>query len=92
MGPAGYGGGAGYFITLHGTGTGRDCFYPHLRRGTTVVREGQRVRTGQPLAQVGQTGDAIGSHLHFEIWVGRWFAGGSTIDPLPDLLRWDSWS
>jgi hypothetical protein len=88
----GSGGAAGYYITLHGNGTGRDYFYAHLRPGTTLVSEGQRVFTGQLIGQVGHTGDAVGSHLHFEIWEGGWWAGGHTIDPLPDLRRWDAWS
>jgi hypothetical protein len=88
----GSGGAAGDYVTLHGNGTGRDYFYAHLRPGTTLVREGDRVLTGQMIGQVGHTGDAVGSHLHFEIWEGGWWAGGHTIDPLPDLLRWDAWS
>ena len=87
----GYGGAAGYFIALHGD-VGRDYFYAHLRPGTTLVSDGQRVKTGQLLGQVGHTGDAVGSHLHFEMWVGGWWSGGHTIDPLPSLLRWDAWS
>ena len=80
-----------YFIALHGD-VGRDYFYAHLRPGTTLVSDGQRVKTGQLLGQVGHTGDAVGSHLHFEMWVGGWWSGGHTIDPLPSLLRWDAWS
>ena len=88
----GYGAAAGYYIALHGD-AGRDYFYAHLRPGTTLVGDGQHVRTGQLLGQVGHTGDAVGSHLHFEMWVGGWWSGtGYTIDPLPSLLRWDTWS
>jgi hypothetical protein len=25
----------------------------------------------------------------FELWKGRWFAGGSRTDPLPHLRAWD---
>lgn len=39
--------------------------YAHLSEIT--VRQGQQVATGDPIGAVGQTGVAIGSHLHFEI-------------------------
>jgi murein DD-endopeptidase MepM/ murein hydrolase activator NlpD len=43
--------------------------YAHLSE--VLVKEGQRVQTGQVLGTVGQTGVAIGPHLHFEVRVGR---------------------
>ncbi len=42
--------------------------YAHLRRIDVVA--GQAVESGQPLGEVGQTGVAIGPHLHFEVRVG----------------------
>jgi murein DD-endopeptidase MepM/ murein hydrolase activator NlpD len=57
-----------------------------------VVREGQRIRTGQRIGEVGSTGGSSGPHLHFEIWRGAWFDGGEAIDPLPYLTAWDRWS
>ena len=61
----------------------------HLK-APALVEKGERVRTGQPIGYVGDTGDARGCHLHFEMWSGPgWYSGGSPFDPLPDLLSWD---
>ena len=80
--------GAGHYVVLDGAGEDRDYVFMHMRTGSVVVREGQRVRTGQRLGEVGNTGRSFGAHLHFEIWVGGWYAGGHPIDPLPLLRRW----
>jgi hypothetical protein len=85
-------GGAGNYVVLDGEGETRDYVFMHLKTGSTVVKQGQRVRTGQLIGQVGATGDASGPHLHFEVWDGPWYAGGHPIDPLPLLQAWDSWS
>jgi len=84
--------GAGHYVVLRGAGEDRTYVFMHLVTGSIPVREGQRVRTGERLGSVGNTGRSFGAHLHFEIWVGGWYAGGRPIDPLPSLKRWDSWS
>jgi murein DD-endopeptidase len=45
----------------------RFAIYEHLRPGSLIVREGDRVRTGQTLAQVGFTGSSTGPHLHLHV-------------------------
>lgn len=85
-------GGAGHYVVLRADGEDRSYVFMHLLDGSVRVREGDRVRTGQRLADVGSTGSSSGPHLHFEVWVGEWFGGGHAIDPLPDLRRWDAWS
>lgn len=85
--------GAGHYVVVDGAGEDRDYVFMHLRSGSIPVREGQEVRTGQLIGEVGNTGRSFGAHLHFEIWVGRgWFSGGRPIDPLALLRRWDAWS
>jgi murein DD-endopeptidase MepM/ murein hydrolase activator NlpD len=81
-------GGAGIYLVEHGS-DGRDYVLMHLLRGSVQVTVGEAVTAGEQLAQVGASGDASGPHLHFEIWVGGWYArGGAPIDPLPQLRRW----
>jgi murein DD-endopeptidase MepM/ murein hydrolase activator NlpD len=80
---------AGYYVVIDGKGTGADNAYMHLRERADV-RVGDRVYTGQEIGAVGDTGDAVGCHLHFEEWTAPgWYEGGRPIDPLPDLKRWD---
>ena len=61
---------------------GTSYYYAHLDR--IAVREQQRVKVGDVLGYVGNTGNANGvpSHLHFGVY--RW--GREPIDPLPLLV------
>ncbi|MET8950601.1 peptidoglycan DD-metalloendopeptidase family protein [Streptomyces sp. NPDC004393] len=55
--------------------------YAHL--AAVTVDPGDRVRTGQLIAQSGTTGNSTGPHLHFEVRsTPEW---GSGIDPVPWL-------
>jgi murein DD-endopeptidase MepM/ murein hydrolase activator NlpD len=64
---------------------GRSEAYMHLRE-PAIVAEGQAVGAGQPIGEVGDTGDAVGCHLHFELWTAPgWYEGGEAVDPLPEL-------
>lgn len=46
-------------------GDGVSTLYAHNSK--LLVHEGQRVRTGEPIATIGRTGDASIEHCHFEI-------------------------
>jgi murein DD-endopeptidase MepM/ murein hydrolase activator NlpD len=83
---------AGYYLVIDGAGTDRDYFYAHLRERSAFL-PGDRVYTGQRIGAVGETGNARGCHLHFELWSGPgWYSGGSPFDPLPTLRAWDAYS
>ena len=86
------GSGAGHYIVIDGAGESRDYVFMHLQTDSIRVTEGQRVRTGKWIANVGNTGASFGAHLHFEIWHGPWYGGGEPIDPYDLLRRWDRWS
>jgi LysM repeat protein len=62
-------------IVDHGT---YQTKYAH--NAENLVRAGDDVRRGQPIAKVGSTGNATGNHLHFEL-----VFEGEAIDPLPYL-------
>jgi murein DD-endopeptidase MepM/ murein hydrolase activator NlpD len=84
----GFDGGAGNYLVINGKNTDRDYMYAHLRR-RSPFHEGERVRIGEEIGAVGQSGNAVGCHLHFELWRGDW-------NGQPDVTRklklWDSWS
>jgi murein DD-endopeptidase MepM/ murein hydrolase activator NlpD len=85
----GYHSAAGYYLVVAGSGTGQDYLYAHLR-APALVGKGDRVYTGQPIGEVGETGNAHGCHLHFELWSSPgWYKGGRPFDPLSELQRWD---
>jgi hypothetical protein len=48
-------------------GHGHYAFYAHLQAGSMTVKVGDRVKTGQVLAKLGNTGNSDAPHLHFHI-------------------------
>ena len=58
-------------------GDGRFVLLAHLRSGSVTVAEGDRVRAGQPIAAVGNSGNSTEPHLHLQVQTG------------PDLLDRD---
>jgi murein DD-endopeptidase MepM/ murein hydrolase activator NlpD len=83
---------AGNYLVVDGAGTGTDYVYMHLAE-PSPFSAGDRVYTGQRIGAVGDTGNARGCHLHFELWgAPGWYDGGRPFDPLSALRAWDSWS
>lgn len=52
--------------------------YAHMTTGSSALVLGQKVQVGDFIGLVGETGEATGPHLHFEVCVD-----GTTIDPIP---------
>jgi len=72
---------AGYGQTLildHGYRL--ETWYAHTRR--ILVRTGQRVRRGEAIAQLGNSGRSTGPHLHYEVRIN-----GIPVDPLSYILE-----
>lgn len=63
---------------------GYEAVYAHMNQ--RLVKEGQQVTAGQPIGQVGNTGQSHGAHLHFEVHKGAWnFGKTNAINPLAVL-------
>lgn len=67
-------------IVIIDHGSDLTTIYAHLSR--IHVQEGQAVKTGQRIGDVGRTGVATGAHLHFEVRVN-----GEARDPMRYLGR-----
>ncbi|MCR8645002.1 peptidoglycan DD-metalloendopeptidase family protein [Paenibacillus sp. N1-5-1-14] len=72
---------SGYGNTViidHGKGVW--TLYGHIREGGIIVKQGQAVKRGQKIAEVGSTGQSTGNHLHFEVRINE-----SPVNPGPYL-------
>ncbi len=67
--------GFGMWVKL-GHADGSTTVYGHINR--SLVEEGQEVRAGEEIAEMGNRGQSTGPHLHFEIWN----ADGEKMNPL----------
>lgn len=78
---AGWSDNGGWYVIIRADDGGRDYFAHMLER--PVVQSGQRVRAGQVLGKVGQTGNAASTcpHLHY----GVRDAQGGVVNPIPAL-------
>lgn len=78
------------------------AFYAHLRPGSVRVDRGDRVRKGQVIGKLGNSGNSSGPHLHFQLmnrpssldsdglpFVLDRFSLNGRVPSLPDLLEPD---
>lgn len=86
--PAGSVGGFGNWVWVdHQRNLGVDLIYGHMAHASILVRQGDHVKAGQKIAEVGSEGQSTGPHLHFEVWSAPGRTGGRAIDPAPWLAN-----
>jgi hypothetical protein len=66
-------------------GGGRYAVLAHLQQGSARVSEGERVRLGQQIAAVGDSGDSLVPHLHFQVQDSPDF--GEQVRTVPIVFR-----
>lgn len=74
---SGWGAGYGKYVIID-HGGGYRTMYAHC--SSVLVSAGQKVSQGQLIAKVGQSGDATGPHLHFEVRIN-----GTSVNPVTYL-------
>jgi murein DD-endopeptidase MepM/ murein hydrolase activator NlpD len=80
---------AGNYLVLRYKKRRHDYFFAHMATPALVAPK-QKLVPGQQIGTVGESGNASGCHLHFELWKRPgWYRGGRAIDPLNALLAWD---
>ncbi|GAA4200255.1 M23 family metallopeptidase [Actinocatenispora rupis] len=73
--------GCGWYVEIkHADGV--NTRYCHMIE-RPMVHVGQTVKVGQQLGKVGQSGNADGPHLHFEVHLHNDLSGNGAIDPVP---------
>ncbi len=73
--------GCGWYVEIRHSG-GVNTRYCHMIR-RPEVHVGQTVKVGQTIGYVGQSGNADGPHLHFEVHLHNDMSPNGAIDPVP---------
>ncbi len=71
--------GGGYQVWIS---HGGNMYTTYNHMSAITVARGQSVGRGQQVGRIGQSGDATGPHLHFEVWIGPVWSGGKRVNPL----------
>jgi murein DD-endopeptidase MepM/ murein hydrolase activator NlpD len=79
-------GGRGNYVAIYSPAGDRTYVYFHMQH-RSPLRQGDGVGAGDPVGAMGCTGSCYGTHLHFEVRLGRGTEAKPT-DPLPLLRDW----
>lgn len=68
-------------------GSGLYGFYAHLKLGSVLVRPGDTVTAGEVMAQLGNSGNTSGPHLHFHVMDGPSVLGSNGVPYVIDSFQ-----
>ena len=79
---------SGQVIVTHRFGEDTyESAYMHMWPSGVLVKEGQKVKSGQKVALVGSSGPSTGPHLHLEIWKDRFYSKDGNVRNPAVFLR-----
>lgn len=70
-------------------GGGVWAFYAHLQKDTLLVKPGDKVKKGQIIAKLGNTGNSNASHMHFQLMNGPSVLGSDGVPYVIDRFSYD---
>jgi hypothetical protein len=70
-------------------GGGVYAFYAHLQKDSLLVKPGDKVKKGQVIAKLGNTGNANASHMHFHLMNGPSVLGSDGVPYVIDTFSYD---
>ena len=84
-------GGYGKYVRVIHTNNGRQFYTRYCHLDTRVVQVGQTIKAGQPVGEIGTTGNVSGEHVHFNLEVPGFGLSGyvvaDVVDPVPYLPK-----
>jgi len=69
-------------------GGGRYVHYGHLQPGSLRVKVGDQVRRGQTIGRLGNSGNSLRPHLHFQVTDAVASLGGEGVPYVHDKFEW----
>ncbi len=63
--------------------------YAHMIKGPLLVRPGDKVKRGEVIGKLGNTGDSSGSHMHFQLMNGPSLLGADSLPYVIDTFNYD---
>lgn len=80
---AGWNGGYGNYVKIKHNNTNYYTAYGHLSSISRGVKKWARVKQGDVIGRVGNTGRSTGPHLHYEVYQGKRLVNPLSLKPAP---------